>query len=161
MLKYATDITEKGNLSTKQYRINDEIGFIRELCTRIDPDIGTPLRDIVRWQIEILGYTDYVNPNLSTRYVVVTELDTTYSPKFVAYCLKNGQTCPMKIHNTIPRNDKRVKQCFSKLEVHDGDILYIKACSQDLMKRKIDGKWQDIPGEYDWWINDYEIVNSL
>lgn len=161
MLKYGTDITKKGNVSAKQYTITDNVGFCREICKRTNPTVNASLGDIVKWQIEILGYTDYINPELTTRYVVVTDLDTTYSPKFVAYCLKNGKTAPMKIHYTIPRNNKSVKQCFSNLEVKNGDIVYMTACSKEPKKKKIDGKWTDVPGEFDWWLNDYEIVKTL
>lgn len=161
MLKYGTDITKKGNVSAKQYTITDNVGFCREICKRTNPTVNASLGDIVKWQIEILGYTDYINPEFTTRYVVVTDLDTTYSPKFVAYCLKNGKTAPMKIHNTIPRNNKNVKQCFSNLEVKNGDIVYMTACSKEPKKKKIDGKWTDVPGEFDWWLNDYEIVKTL
>lgn len=161
MLRYGTDVTKKGNVSDKQYSIFDMTGLCRELCRRIAPEINVSLGDIVKWQIDILGYTDYVNPELQNRYIVVTELDTTYSPKFTAYCLKNGETCPMKIHTTIPRNDKKVKQCFSKLEVKNGDILYMTSCVREARKRKINGEWQSIPGEFDWWLNDYEVVKTL
>ena len=161
MLRYGTDVTKKGNVSDKQYSIFDMTGLCRELCRRIAPEINVSLGDIVKWQIDILGYTDYVNPELQNRYIVVTELDTTYSPKFTAYCLKNGETCPMKIHTTIPRNDKKVKQCFSKLEVKNGDILYMTSCVREARKRKVNGEWQSIPGEFDWWLNDYEVVKTL
>lgn len=161
MLNYASDITKKGNISEKQYTIADERGLIKELCRRIPSNVTVSLGDMTKWQIEVLGYTDYICEELPNRYVVVTELDTTYSPKFVAYCLKNGQTCAMKIHNTIPRNDKRVKQCFSKLPVENGNIIYMKACSKDQRKKKINDAWEDIPGEFDWWVNDYEIVRTL
>jgi hypothetical protein len=55
------------------------------------------LQNKIRYQQEFLSYIDYVNPNLDPRWVVVTGLDTKYSPRFYAYCLKNGQTCQIKV----------------------------------------------------------------
>ena len=63
----------------------------------------------IRYEQEFLGYIDYKNPELDKRYFIVTQLDTKYSPKFVAYCLNNGSTVEMRVRkkrNPKNRNDK-------------------------------------------------------
>ena len=86
-------------------------------------------------------------------------LDMKYSPKFEAYCIKNGKVSEMKIHKKKNFRDKRCKTSFQDLEVKDGDILYIKDCKKEPRRRKTDSGWEDIPDTYDWWIKDYSIIH--
>lgn len=113
----------------------------------------------IKYQIEHLGYAEYINPDLTARHIAILELDTTYSPKFKAYCLKNGQVCEMKIHKTIPRNDKKVKTCFNDVPLENGDIIYMSKCDKEpRRKNNPDGSWGIIEGEYNWWINEYSKI---
>ena len=113
----------------------------------------------IKYQIEHLGYAEYINPDLTARHIAILELDTTYSPKFKAYCLKNGQVCEMKIHKTIPRNDKKVKSCFKDTPVENGDIIYMEKCDKEPRRKKNpDGSWGIIEGEFNWWINQYKKI---
>lgn len=157
--KYATDVLKSGKTSDKEYSLFDWKGLVRELANNISNE-EFPLDQLLKFQIEILGYVEYTNPELSVRHILVTDLDTTYSPKFKAYCLKNGQVSEIKIHQKIPRNNKKIKTCFENIPVENGDILYMTRCDKEPKKRKnSQGEWENIPGEYSWWLNDYRKVN--
>ena len=57
-----------------------------------------------------------------------------------------------------PKN-KQIKTSWADLPLHDGDIIYMKDCKKEPKSRKTDNGWEDIPGEYEWWLNDYSICN--
>ena len=158
--KYATDVSEKtGKVSEKQYRITDWRGLIKAIVSRI-PNDEYHLSDIIGFQRDILGYIEFSNSAFDKRIVVVTKLNTDWSPRFEAYCINNRKVCEMKIHKKKNPKDKKVKTCWNDLPLKDGDIIYIKDCNREPKKRKnSDGEWEDIPGVTDWWINDYTICN--
>lgn len=158
--KYATDVSEKtGKVSDKQFRITDWNGLIRELVNEI-PDEEYPLKEIIKFQQEILGYIEYSNEEFDNRLVVVTKLNTDWSPKFEAFCLKNRQVSEMKIHKKKNPKDKSIITAWSDLPLEEGDIIYIKKCEKEKKKRKnSNGEWETIPGVFDWWIKDYSISN--
>ena len=156
---YATDVLESGKISAKQYKIFDWKGLVRALVAQID-DEEYSLNELLKFQMEILGYIEYVNPELTPRHIVVTELDTTYSPKFKAYCLKNGQICEMKIHKKRNPRDKTVKTSFNEVPFENGDILYMDSCTKKPKQRKnSEGEWEIVPGEFNWWIDSYSKIN--
>ena len=113
----------------------------------------------IKYEQELLGYINYKNPTFDKRQVVVTKLDDKYSPKFTAYCLNNGQSCEMKIHRKKNSVDKKIKTTWNSLPLEEGDIIYMKSCSKEPKRRKTDTGWEDIPGVYEWWLNDYSICN--
>lgn len=159
-LRYMTDETKSGGHSDKQYRVVDWIGLVRELCKTI-PNEEFNSTKLANLQYEVLGYVDYTDPNLDWRYVCITDLNTSYSPKFRSYCIQNGKAIEMKIHKTIPRNDKRCKVSYKQIPVEDGEIIYIKDCKKEPKKRKVNDEWEIVPGEYEWWIKDYiKIVEN-
>ena len=120
---------------------------------------GAPLslKDKIKAQQEYLSYIDYINPDLDARYVVVTNLDTSYSPKFIAYCLKNGKTSPMKVRKTRSGKAAIVYTTFKELPFEDGDILYMKKCKQEPKTKMVDGEWIKDYANKEWWLYDYDI----
>lgn len=112
----------------------------------------------MKYQIEHLGYVEYINPKLDVRYIVILDIDTTYSPKFKAYCLKTGQICDMKIHSRLIKKDRRIKVSYAEVPVENGDVIYMSRCDKEPKKRKVDDEWQVVPNEFVWWINDYRKV---
>ena len=113
---------------------------------------------IIRYQDKYLGYIDKKEEDLEWRYIYVTKLNAMYSPKFSAYCICNGKSQEMKVHKTIPRNDKRCKTSFQQLPFKDGDVLYIKDWKREPKKQKTANGWEAVPGAFEWWIKDYRIV---
>ena len=114
----------------------------------------------MKYQIEHLGYIEYVNPDLSNRYVVILDLDTKYSPKFKAYCMATGQICEMKIHSRLIKKDKKIKTSYNEIPVENGDIIYMMRCDKEPRKKKGENGWENVPGEFVWWINEYRKVND-
>lgn len=130
------------------------------LCRNLKYD-GEPLslKDKIKAQQEYLSYIDYTNPDLDKRYVVVTNLDTTYSPKFVAYCLKNGKTCPMKVRKTRTGKAAAIRTTFKEKPFEDGDILYMKKCREEPKTKMVNGDWVKDFTSKEWWVYDYDIVS--
>ena len=116
-----------------------------------------PLKDKIKAQQEFLSYIDYIDPDLDSRYVVVTNLDTTYSPKFNAYCLKNGKICPMKVRKTRSGKAAVIYTTFKEKPFEDGDILYMKKCKQEPKVKFVDGEWIRDYANKEWWIYDYDL----
>ena len=151
LLPYATKIV------IGRFSELDNAGLLRSIEASL-LDIDTPLETKIQYQREYLGYIDSIIPDMDPRSVVVTELDTKYTPRFTAYCLKNGKTCEMRIHK---RKDRRngVLTAWSDLPVNEGDIIYMKKCEKKPRQKKVGDKWVNVPGEYVWWINDYRKIN--
>lgn len=160
ILKYATDQLDSGKISEKQYTIFDWVGLVKELAKKI-PFTACTLSERIKYQIEILGYVEYTNPEFSNRYIVVTDLNTDYSPKFKAYCLKTGEVCELKIHSRLNKKDQKIKTSFKEVPVENGDILYMSRCDKQPKMKKVNDEWQTIPGEFSWWLNDYRKVENL
>jgi hypothetical protein len=157
LYKYATDRTPSGKISDKQFTNVDWIGLVRELSSRVsNEEYGIGM--LVKYQYEVLGYIDYINPQLDKRYVVITELDNTYSPKFKAYCLATGQSAEMKIHKNLNYKEKEIKVSVQECPIEDGDIIYMRSCKQKQRQRKENDEWVNVPDTFDWWINDYYKV---
>lgn len=138
----------------------DVKGLLKHILTNIKVD-KCSLSQRMKYQIEHLGYVEYANPKLDVRYIVILDIDTTYSPKFKAYCLKTGQICDMKIHSRLIKKDKRIKVSYAEVPVENGDVIYMSRCDKEPKKRKVDDEWQVVPNEFVWWINDYrKVVND-
>ena len=116
------------------------------------------ISDRIQYQIEYLGYVDYVNPEYDWRYVVVTGLNVKYSPKFNAYSISNGKSVEMKVSKRKNRNDDRLKTTFNDLPFENGEVLYIKDVKKQQKQRKVDDEWVTVSGTYEWWIKDYTKV---
>jgi DNA polymerase III alpha subunit len=155
--KYATDIMMSGKVSTKQFTNVDWKGIAKELVSMI-PDEEFGILQLVKFQYEVLGYTNYTDNDVEWRYVLVTNLDTAYSPKFRAYSINNGKIVEMKVHKTINKRDKIVKSSFKETPFEEGDILYIRNVKKQPKQQKVDDKWVDIPNTTEWWIKDYYKV---
>lgn len=152
--KYATDVMKSGKVSDKQFTNVDWLGIVRELADNVsDEEFG--VIQLVKFQYEVLKYVDYVDKDIDWRYVVVTDINTSYSPKFNAYSISNGKVVEMKVHKAKPRMDKNVINSFNEIPFEDGDILYIKQIKKQPKKQKIDDDWIVIPDTYEWWIKDY------
>lgn len=155
--KYATNKTPKGNISEKQFYIKDWIGLVKEICNQID-DEEYGAAQIITYQYEALGQCDLIFPDMEWRYVLVTNIDTKYSPKFTGYCLNNGKLEDFKIHKRIPYRSKEVKTSWNELQLQEGDIIYIKKHKAEPRRQMINGEWEDVPGTKEFWLKDYSLV---
>lgn len=162
--RYATKISEAEYVDIDMYNLLSEIEYRGSKRS---------IKQKIKDQQEFLSYIDYIDPNIggeeetANRYVVVTNLNTTYSPVFKAYCIKNGQMCDIKVHKTKNPKDKNVATSFAMKPFEDGDVLYMKKTSKKHRYRKEgvkpDGSpdFKPIPGEYIWWLDDYEIIRNM
>lgn len=118
------------------------------------------LQNKIRYQQEFLSYIDYVNPDLDPRWVVVTGLDTKYSPRFNAYCLKNGQTCQIKVRKNRKgsKNNYYLVNTYEDTPFNNGDILYMVKCKEEPKAvRGEDGKWNRDYNNKEWWLYEYRV----
>jgi DNA polymerase-3 subunit alpha len=109
-------------------------------------------------QYDILGYVETKDPTLDKRYIIVTQLDTTWSPKFQAYCIATGQTVEMKVHKTRDVRKKLPKISFREAPFEDGDVLYMTLPQKKENVKKVDGEWVNT-GTQSWWLEDYRKVD--
>ena len=158
--RYITDVSPKtGNISKKQYRIIDWKGFVKALIQSIPMDEEYSLKTILKFQQDILGYIEFSDPAFDKRLVVVTNLDTNYSPKFDGYSLCSRQVVELKVHKKKYPKDKSVRVSFNELPFENGDILYVSKFKKQPRRRKTEDGWVNVAGQYQWWIQDYSIAN--
>jgi DNA polymerase-3 subunit alpha len=109
----------------------------------------------IRYQLEHLGYIDYIDDSYEWRYVVVTKLNTQYSPKFMAYSINNGKTVEMKVSKKRDGRDKSQIVSFNDVSFQDGDVLYVRDVVKKQRTKKTEDGFVPVPDVYDWWIKDY------
>lgn len=119
------------------------------------------LEEIIKIQEEAIGYIEYENPNLDKRYVAVMGYDDKYTPKFKAYCLATGDTCDMQIHKRKGRWDREVKTDIKDVPIKNGDILFMNKCTKKVRQRKTENGYENVPGEFVWWLNDYRKAGNI
>ena len=140
-----------------RYSDIDNRGLLKHIESIANPE-PISLETLIRYQQEHLGYISYTNEEMDARAVVVTELDTKYSPRFKAYCLKNGRTCEMKIHAKKNPRDKGIT-AWSDCPLNNGDIIYMRKCSKKPKMKKVNDEWTVVQGEYVWWLDNYRVLH--
>ena len=146
--KYATKISEAEYKGIDAYKLLSELEY---------HGTSMSVKERVKNQIEFLSYIDYVDPKLDKRYVMVTNLNTNYSPKFVAYCLNNGKTSPMKVRKNKKGRDWNVKNSFKDTPFEEGDILFMIKCKQEPKALLKDGAWTRDYKDKEWWLYEYKV----
>lgn len=154
LFKYATKIV------SGQFQSVDIFAVLKEL----EPLINVPdcsLQQRLSWQLKYFGYIETIIPNINPRYVVVTGLNTKYTPRFTGYCLTTGQTCDFKIHKKLNPRDKTYSNSFKDTPIEDGDLLYISKWNRKVRQKKTEKGYEPIPNVFDWWANGYKKVDNL
>ena len=136
--KYSTE-------TEKMYKITDIQSVLLETIDTI-PNKNVPMQTLLDTQRKILGYIDYINPD-AVKYGYVTDVDTKYTPKLTVYKLDTGETITVKIS----------KRDFAESEIDENTLMKF-TCKQKSKCRKENGKWINIPNEYDLWIDNFKIV---
>lgn len=116
------------------------------------------IRSKIKWQKEYLGYIDYKDPSKDPRIIMVINLDMKYAPRLTGYCLKTGQTCDFKVYARKNYKDKSIETSFKDTPFNEGDFIYMDRCKKEPKVRKVDNGWEEVPGEYVWWIKKYHIL---
>ena len=142
-------------ISDEEFKEIDGYGVLSNLSYR-----GAPMsvKEKIKAQQEYLSYIDYTDASIDKRYVVVTNLNTNYSPKFVAYCINNGKTVAMKVRKNKRGRDYNVVNTFKDTPFEDGDILYMIKCKQEPKAiRQEDGSWGRDYSNKEWWLYEYFV----
>lgn len=150
-LKYATKISEAEYKGIDAYNLLTNLEYHGNIMS---------VKEKIKYQQEYLSYIDYVDPEMSKTIIVVTNLNTNYSPKFVAYCINNGKTCPFKVRKNKKGRDYHVKNSFKDTPFEDGDILRMIKCKQEPKAKMVDGKWERDYTDKEWWLYEYEVIKE-
>ena len=132
----------------------DKMKLIEDIFNMI-PNKDIPIQTRIDTEIETLGYIQYKNPKLDKKYVLITDVNTKYTPVVMTYSLNSGVTVKCKI-------PKREWQGLEK-----GSIIYIKSMERKCGFKKVgeDEKGKPIfekdVDKQDWWINSFEVINGL
>lgn len=103
VLKYAT-------ATAKLYKVFDMNGLLAEMCSTLE-DKSIPLSEIIKAEIEFLGYVQTTLPKLSDNYYAILDINDKYANRVVKlYRLNNGEMLTVKIKGKV-FNDNPVKQC--------------------------------------------------
>lgn len=148
------DIKEKfaTKISDGEFKGIDAYRFLTELKYQGNP---MSIKEKVAAQQEYLSYIDYIDPSIPKSYVVVTNLDTKYSPKFTAYCINNGKTCPMKVRKNKKGQKYNAITSFKDEPFENGDVLQMLKCKQEPKAKMVDGEWTRDYGDKEWWLYGY------
>ena len=132
----------------------DKMKLIEDIFNMI-PNRDIPIQTRLNTEIEMIGYVQYKNPKLDKKYVLITDVNTKYTPVVMTYSLSSGAAVKCKIP----------KRAWQSLEV--GSIIYIKSMERKCGFKKVgeDGKGKPIfekdMDKQEWWITSFEVLNSL
>lgn len=147
--RFATKVTEAEYKGLDAYNLLTHLKYCGNIMS---------VKEKIKYQQDYLSYIDYTDPELDPRYVVVTQLNTNYSPKFVGYCIKTGQTCPIKVRkNRSGKHMYGVKNTFKDTPFGDGDILYMIKAKQEPKAKFVDGDWKRDYSDKEWWLYEYSV----
>lgn len=119
------------------------------------PNKELPLQTILQTELENLGYIQYKNENLDKRYVLITDVNTKYTPIVNTYSLASGVSVKCKIPKKIWQN------------LIAGNVIYIKSMEKRLGYKKAgeDEKGKPIfekdNAKLEWYINSFTVINGL
>ena len=139
--KYCTE-------TEKQWRVQDQDGLIKELCSMV-PDVDVPLQSQIEWSKKYLGYISVVMPERKDIGYVM-DINTKYSPKLTVYQLWDGQTNTYKIQ----------KRMFEKQPFSSGAFIQFRSEQRNKSRKNERGEWEKLP-ETELWISAYYIRHTL
>ena len=144
--KYSSKITEK------QYRIENNDKLIKVLCKKLD---NKPLSIIeqIKFEDEMLGYIDYINPSIPNYFWIVTEFKTYNNnnrPYLTVHNLQDGRTVKTKIKKS---------KTFEATPFGLYSILIFEDFSYENKHKKIDDKWVEVD-EKEPVLNAYDVLRE-
>ena len=144
-------MTKYANKETKsQYRELDNEGLIKELCGRLK-NSSMNIVDQVKFDMEYLQYTDYVNEEMADYYYIVIDFQTYKDPAKPVVILR--RICDGEEIKSRIKQAKIFKQqpfgCFS--------ILRIDGFTYEFKKKLINGEWKSTD-ETEPILEEFEVV---
>lgn len=139
--KYCTE-------TEKQWRVQDQDGFIKELCDMIPKDCRVPIQSEIEWSKEYLGYISIVMPEKKDVGYVM-DINTKWSPRITMYQLWNGITVTYKLQ----------KKAYEKNPFNKGCLLQFHSEMRNKSRKDENGQWVKLP-EQEPWITNY-LINAV
>lgn len=146
MKKYSQKETDK------LYKELDTIGLVKDLCSRVE-NKSMAIIEQIKFEMEYLEYTTYINPNISKYYYVVLDFKVYKSatnPYLVLRNIKTGEEMKSRI------KDSKV---FKNQPFGRYSILKIKEFDQAFKKKNIGGNWV-VSSELEDILVNYEVVKN-
>ena len=131
----------------KMFKDVDTLGLCKFLTSTISND-DMEIKDIITSEIEYYGSTSYTNKELEEGTLIITSVDTKYSPKLLCLNPHTGNSQTIKVS----------KKLFKRQPLELGDAIMVYDLSQKPKKKMVDGKWVETE-EMEYWLEDYEIIN--
>ena len=132
--------------TAKQFNKVDAKGFLSDYVYSMGI-LDTSVERKAFWKYQYVGFCDIVDSSLKGT-VLVTDVNTKYSPRVTVYALANGNTLTVKVS----------KKLFAEQEIKSGDILVITDQKKRNKSRRTEsGRYEQIPDEYEWWITKYFV----
>lgn len=151
-LKFKDRYKKSHKEKTKEQRINE----IKEYIESLEEE-ELSVQDRIIFEKEVLGYGQTSFPNVDKSYVMITEIDTKFSPRLTLYIMNNG----------IERDIKVAKQHFYDEDKQPllsvGDIIKVLRVDNKPKKIKVDGKWINSDTNEEWlgsWGMSRKYVNK-
>lgn len=138
--KYCTE-------TEKQWRVQDQDGLIKELCSMI-PDVDVPIQSKIEWSKEYLGYISTIMPN-KKNIGYVMDLNTKWSPRATVYQLWDGKTVAYKVQ----------KKAYEKNPFDKGCLLQFNSEMRNKSRKNENGQWIKLDLKEPWLTN--YLVNVI
>lgn len=124
--------------TAKQYSGVNMRAIINYLVDKL-PNIDIEPNDRIKHELEVLGYIQYINPNIYNQmYLSEVKLNKYGTPFFTMYNINNGKTATLKVN----------KKYFIDNSVETGDIIAIVNIENKPQRRKDEnGEWQVVGTE--------------
>ena len=124
--------------TAKQYSSVNMRAIINYLVDKL-PNIDIEPNDRIKHELEVLGYIQYINPNIYNQmYLSEVKLNKYGTPFFTMYNINNGKTATLKVN----------KKYFIDNSVETGDIIAIVNIENKPQRRKDEnGAWQVVGTE--------------
>jgi DNA polymerase III alpha subunit len=112
------------------------------------PDERMGVYEQITAENNILGNIHVTYPNIDKRFLYVLSVDTKFSPRIDVYCLATGKRDSIKIQKNIYDNNL----------FYGGEIVYGKHFIKKPLVKYVDGIFEDVPDQYQWWMDSYKVI---
>lgn len=126
------------------------------------PNKDVSLSCKLSFQNELLGYIDYQNNKLPKKYVLITDINTKYTPVVYTYSLNSSVSIKCKISKKLWNNDGELKK---------NDIIYIHSMQKKFGCKKVGEKtlangkvkpiFEEDKSKQEWWITNYSVIHNI
>jgi DNA polymerase-3 subunit alpha len=107
--------------------------------------------DTIKYQNELLSFVR-IKPDAPKSHVIITDIDTKYSPKLTLYQLATGKETIVKM------SQKRFWDSEGNQVLRVGDIIQIGKLDLRPKMKKVDGKWVEDKSRKEYWMNHFVVV---